>query len=255
MSTVPAPTTKDCTGDGPWSKMYLRHDSGSVNRTSPVPGLNVVTSCHSCRSSRIEASDSNGFGVGLTASSWSTSCSSLDLSTNRAMRCSPSPPSPSSARSSSRSVEASGLAMPVGAAAFARWVVGARRRVFGASRRVTGRARDRGAMTAGDDIAIHRWVTCGNGVCDCVRLSTSESILRKPGSFRLTLYRPLVMYVNQLGYYIFYFNCSTMRICRLLLPDSEEGVTPFLTRRGHVRAPTRTHGALHARQGGADDVT
>ena len=172
LSTVPAPTTKDCTGDGPWSKMYLRQDSGSVNRTSPVPGLNVVTSCHSFRSSRMAVSDSKGFGVGLTASSWSTSCSSLDLSTNRAMRCSPSPPSPSSARSSSRSVDASGLAMPVGAAA--RWVGGARRRVLGASRRVIGRARDRGATTAGDDIAIHRWVTCGNGVCECVRLSTSD---------------------------------------------------------------------------------
>ena len=152
--------------------MYLRQDSGSVNRTSPVPGLNVVTSCHSFRSSRMEASDSKGFGVGLTASSWSTSCSSLDLSTNRAMRCSPSPPSPSSARSSSRSVDASGLAMPVGAAA--RWVDGARRRVLGASRRVIGRARDRGATTAGDDIAIHRWVTCGDGVCECVWLSTSD---------------------------------------------------------------------------------
>ena len=118
----------------------------------------------------MEASVSKGFGVGLTASSWSTSCSSLDLSTNRAMRCSPSPPSPSSARSSSRSVDTSGLAMPVGVAAFARWVVGARRRVLGASRRVTGRARDRGATTAGDDIAIHRWVTCGNGVCECLAL-------------------------------------------------------------------------------------
>ena len=126
-------------------------------------------------------SDSKGFGVGLTASSWSTSCSSLDLSTNRAMRCSPSPPSPSSARSSSRRVDASGLVMPVGAAA-ARWVVGARRRVLGASRRVTGRARDRGATTASDDIAIHRWVTCGNGVCECVRLSTSD--LSRKRSFR-----------------------------------------------------------------------
>ena len=156
LSTVPAPTTRDCTGDGPCSKMYLRQDSGDVNRTSAVPGLNVVTSCHSFSRRRMDASAAKGFGVGLSSSSCSTSRSRRDLSTVRAMRPSPpSPPPPSSARSSSRSAAASAEATDGGAVAEslpARWRWARRWRRAGCSRRAQGRARGLGT-TAGSDIA------------------------------------------------------------------------------------------------------
>ena len=181
--------------------MYLRQDSGSVNRTSPVPGLNVVTSCHSFRSSRMAVSDSKGFGVGLTASSWSTSCSSLDLSTNRAMRCSPSPPSPSSARSSSRSVDRLGTGDACGCDA--RWVDGCATTGLGC---IAAGHRAREGPRGDDRGRRHRDTPMGDVRERCVRVCLALDVrsIRK-ASFRLTIYRPLVTYVNQLRHSICLF--------------------------------------------------
>ena len=98
LSTVLFPTTSDCTGDGPLSRRYFRHDSAEKNDTSAVPGWNVVTSRHSFRRS---SGRSNGRGVGLIASRDVTSDSSRARSPTRAMRCAPSPPFPRRVRSSS----------------------------------------------------------------------------------------------------------------------------------------------------------